>query len=171
MTQGLRGNQQWTFMSVRVTEAQAEFSDWDGLMRLLHSAFVSQADRIDPPSSLHRLDAGSIAVKAREERLFLAFKDEQLVGCIFAKSLGSTMYVGKLAVSPAMQGQGIGRALVSAVAATARQTNHDAVQLDVRIELTENHATFAALGFVKIGEHAHAGYDRSTFCTMKKTLT
>ena len=157
-------------MPVQVTEAQTDFSDWDGLMRLLNAAFACQADRIDPPSSLHRLDPASIAVKARQERLFLAFENEQLVGCIFARSLGSTMYVGKLAVGPAMQGQGIGRALMSAAETFARQTNHDALQLDVRIELSENHETFAALGFVKTGDHAHAGYDRTTFITMKKAL-
>ena len=30
--------------------------------------------------------------------------------------------------------------------------------------------TFAALGFVKTGEHAHDGYDHPTFITMQKSL-
>lgn len=157
-------------MPLRVIDAPTDFSDWDGLMRLLKAAFAHQAGRIDPPSSVHRLDPVSIAVKARQERLFLAFDHDRLVGCVFAKSLGSAMYIGKLAVLPAMQGQGIGRTLMAAAQAFAERTQHNALQLDVRIELTENHETFAALGFVKIGEHAHEGYDRATFISMKKVL-
>ena len=166
----MSGNKQRASMPVQVIDAPTDFSDWDGLMRLLNAAFAHQADRIDPPSSVHRLDPASIALKARHERLFLAFENDRLVGCIFAKSLGSAMYVGKLAVCPSMQGQGIGRALMAAAEAFARRTKHDALQLDVRIELTENHASFAALGFVKIGEHAHEGYDRATCISMKKAL-
>ncbi len=52
----------------------------------------------------------------------------------------------------------------------ARQTGHAVLELETRIELTENHDTFAALGFVKTGEHAHDGYDRPTFITMRKRL-
>jgi hypothetical protein len=36
--------------------------------------------------------------------------------------------------------------------------------------LTEKHATFAEMGFVRTGEHSHEGYDRTTFVTMRKTL-
>ena len=48
--------------------------------------------------------------------------------------------------------------------------NFGALELETRIELTENHETFAALGFVKVSEGAHPGYDRTTFITMRKTL-
>lgn len=51
-----------------------------------------------------------------------------------------------------------------------RESGRAVLELDTRIELTENHATFAALGFVKTGEDAHDGYDRPTFITMQKPL-
>ena len=38
-------------------------------------------------------------------------------------------------------------------------------------ELIENHATFAALGFRKTGETAHAGYSRPTSITMELALS
>lgn len=38
------------------------------------------------------------------------------------------------------------------------------------IELTENHRTFAAMGFVKSGERAHAGYGRPTSVTMHQQV-
>lgn len=139
-------------------------------MNLLHSAFAYQNDRIDPPSSLHTLDAESIALKAKDEHLFLAVEDGELVGCVFAKPRPGSLYVGKLAVWPHRQGQGIGRLLMQAAEDFARQTGHAALELDTRIELTENQRTFAALGFVKTAEHAHAGYHRTTFITMQKPL-
>ena len=157
-------------MTVTVSQVSEDFRDWHGLIGLLHAAFAYQEGRIDPPSSLHRLDALSIAEKAKEEQLFVAMEGDGVLGCVFAKSVGSTMYVGKLAVSPQRQAQGIGRALMKAVEVFARQTNHNVLELDARIELTENHQTFSALGFIKAGEHAHAGYDRNTFITMRKAL-
>ena len=157
-------------MTIEVKQAPTAFSDWEILVKLLHAAFSYQDDRIDPPSSVHRLDAESIALKANDEHLFLAFEDGELVGCIFGKSQSGSLYVGKLAVWPHRQGEGIGRCLMQAAEDFARKTGLGALELDTRIELTENHVTFAALGFVKVAEHAHDGYDHTTFITMRKAL-
>lgn len=157
-------------MDVHIGRTSAEFGDWDTLMRLLHAAFAGQNGRIDPPSSLHRLDIQSIALKARDEVLFIATENAALIGCIFAKPRADALYVGKLAVWPECQGKGIGRALMQAAEDLARATGLSVLELDTRIELTENHATFAALGFVKTAEKAHDGYTRPTFITMRKRL-
>ena len=157
-------------MTVEISPAPTEFGDWDLLMKLLHTAFAYQNDRIDPPSSIHRFDAESIALKAKDEHLFLAVEDGELVGCIFAKPRVGSLYVGKLAVWPHRQGQGIGRRLIQTVEEFARQAGHAALELNTRIELTENHEIFAALGFVKTAEHAHDGYNHTTFITMQKPL-
>ena len=42
--------------------------------------------------------------------------------------------------------------------------------METRIELTENHATFARLGFVKTAETAHPGYDGPTSITMSRSI-
>ena len=157
-------------MPVEVMQASRGFTQWVKLLELLHAAFAYQKDRIDPPSSLHKLDAQSLAEKAGEENLFLAVEDGELVGCAFAKVKPSCVYVGKFAVWPARQGQGIGRLLMHAVEGFAQGTGKPVMELDTRIELVENHKTFAALGFVRIAEHSHAGYARTTFITMQKAL-
>lgn len=157
-------------MTVNVNQAPEGFNDWSGLLALLHAAFASHSGRIDPPSSLHKLDATSIALKAKEEQLFLAVDDDQLIGCVFAKPQGTALYIGKLAVRPDRQGQGTGRQLIHAAEAFARQAGYDALELNTRVELTENHKAFSALGFVKVGEHAHDGYRRTTSITMRKVL-
>lgn len=157
-------------MSIEVALAPSDFHDWKGLLTLLHAAFAYQNDRIDPPSSLHRLDATSIAQKAKDERLFLALEDGHLLGCIFARPQPDSVYVGKFAVRPDRQGEGIGRRLMQAAEEFALQSALPVLELETRIELTENHDTFASMGFVKIAEKAHEGYDRPTSITMRKTL-
>ena len=157
-------------MAVEIKPAPAAFADWEGLMALLHAAFAFQEGRIDPPSSLHRFDAASIAVKAKEESLFLALDDGELVGCIFARPQEGSLYVGKIAVSPQRQGEGIGRGLMQAAEDLARTSGLGVLELETRIELTENHATFAAMGFMKFAEGSHPGYDRTTSITMRKRL-
>lgn len=158
-------------MPVFIHPATQDFHAWADLLALLHRAFAFQQGRIDPPSSLHRFDPVSLAAKARDETLFLAVDGAQVVGCLFAKPLGDALYVGKFAVEPELQGRGIGRQLMGAAEGLARRLGLPALELETRIELTENHQTFAAMGFVRTAEHAHAGYDRPTSITMRKTLS
>lgn len=147
-----------------------DWQDWDDLLALIHRAFAFMEGRIDPPSSLHRLDAKALAEKAKTEICFLAHDGYRITGCVFCKPGADHLYVGKLAVDPAHQGKGIGRALMARVEAEARKLGLKALELETRIELVENHETFGAMGFSKTGENAHAGYDRATSITMRKPL-
>ena len=52
----------------------------------------------------------------------------------------------------------------------AQFLGHSEIVLETRIELTENHATFAHMGFVKTREGAHDGYDHPTYIEMRKAL-
>lgn len=157
-------------MAIQIARAAGNFSDWTGLLRFLRETYAFMDQRIDPPSSVHELTLGSIANKAREEALFLATDGNELVGCIFARPQGDSLYVGKLAVRTGRQGSGIGRRLMGAAEKHARGAGLAYLELETRIELVENHKAFVAMGFVKIAEHAHEGYDRTTYITMRKPL-
>ncbi len=156
--------------AVDISRAAPSFARWHDLLQLLHAAFAYQHARIDPPSSLLKLDAQSLAAKAREEALFVATDHDELVGCVFARPKAGSLYIGKFAVLPGRQGRKIGARLLDAVERFALHAGFASIELDTRIELTENHATFGRLGFVKVAEGAHAGYDRITFITMRKRL-
>ena len=158
-------------MVVEVKLAPPEFADWAGLLALLHAAFAYQHDRIDPPSSLHALNAELLAEKAMSEHLLIAVEGDALIACAFAKPQPGHLYIGKVAVSPHRQGEGIGRLLMQAAQELALQKGLAALELETRIELHENHRTFAALGFARIAENAHAGYNRTTSIRMRKRLT
>jgi len=157
-------------MPIEVIQSPREFLQWAKLLELLHAAFAYQNDRIAPPSSLHKLDVESLAQKAQEEELFLATENGELIGCAFAKVEPASVYIGKFAVLPARQGQGVGRRLMREVENFAKTTGKAIMELETRIELVENHKTFAAFGFAKTAEHAHAGYTRATSITMQKAL-
>jgi ribosomal protein S18 acetylase RimI-like enzyme len=156
--------------SVNVVVRPAGFDDWEGLLALLRESFAYMDGRIDPPSSLHLLDAGKLAAKAAAEELILAYVDGRLAGCLFAAPRGDALYLGKIAVRPDLRGRGVARRMFALAEASARERKFRALELQARIELTENHRTFMALGFEKTGEGSHPGYSRPTDVNFRKVL-
>lgn len=152
---------------VRIGEG---FDRWQELLALIMSSFAYMDGVIDPPSSAHRLTLENLAEKARVEIAFVALDGDEIVGCLFCRPEPACLYIGKLCVSPKTQGKGIGRMLVQKSEALARELALPALRLETRIELIANHARFAAWGFVKTAENAHAGYDRTTSIEMTKFL-
>lgn len=125
---------------------------------------------IDPPSSAHLLTAEGLQQKAGEETGFAALVGEKLAGCVFIKERSNSFYLGKLAVAPAFEGQGIARALMLRAEAETIARGKPAIELQVRIELTRNRAVFEKFGYRKIAETAHPGYTRTTSITMRKEI-
>lgn len=146
------------------------FGDWAGLLALLRESFAYMDNRIDPPSSIHRLDADGLAAKSAQEDLILTFRNGEPVGCLFSVPRGEALYLGKIAVKPRLQGRGITRRMLELAEAGARVRGLKVLELQTRIELTENHRAFAALGFEKVGETCHPEYDRTTSLTFRKIL-
>ena len=158
-------------VGISIIGLPADFDRWDDLLALIRRAFAYMDGVIDPPSSAHLLSADSLAEKAKREAGFVAVENGRIVGCVFALERARDFYVGKLAVEPVLQGQGVGTRLMQAVEDLARARGKDAIELQTRIELTANHAAFARLGFRETGRTAHAGYDRPTSITMRKVLS
>ena len=147
------------------------FSRWTELLDLILSSFAYMEGRIDPPSSAINLTVETLAEKAKAEIAYAMENNGRLTGCIFLRPEANCLYVGKLAVLPSTQGKGIGRRLLAVAEATARDLGLAALRLDTRIELVDNHSTFAAWGFAKIAEKSHPGFARPTFIEMRKALT
>ncbi len=145
-------------------------TDWSEVLDLLHRAFAVMEGRIDPPSSLHDLDEVTLAAKAAQELCLLAHHEDDLLGCVFCAPGEEALHISKLAVDPDHQGGGIGRALMDLAEANAQAAGLEAMELQTRIEMDENHLTFARLGFRKVGETSHPGYDRTTSITLRKEL-
>jgi len=155
---------------MRVFEASPDFADWNSVLLLLQSAFAYMDGRIDPPSSLRRLDVDELRAKARQQSLILAISGDALVGCALAEVRSDCVYVGKVAVATEYRGRGVARQLLATAESIARRSGLRVLELQTRVELVENHQTFAALGFKKTGETAHPGYTRPTSITMRRYI-
>lgn len=155
---------------VRVAISPQAFSDWESLLELLRTSFAYMDSRIDPPSSLHRMGIDEIRARSQEETLILASEGSELVGCAFAAVRSDCVYIGKIAVAERARGRGVARQIMAAAESIARSAGRPALELQTRVELVENHKTFAALGFEKIAETAHPGFTRPTSITMRKAV-
>ena len=144
--------------------------DWTELHALLVAAFKVMEGKIDPPSSLAAMTADSLRVKAGEEFLVLAERDERLVGCGFGTASDKAFYLSKIAVAPTMQGQRILRRMLPLFENEARRLGCDALILQSRIEMTETHPAFEALGFRKVSGSSHPGFDRTTSWHFRKAV-
>ncbi len=173
--QGTLTCQQWDYTvndaSIAIeVDAGKNVDNFDTLLDLLKSAFAYMDERIDPPSSLHRLDSQKLREKAALEILLLARDGTTLVGCAFARPTEDSLYVGKLAVALNYRGRGISRRLLCACEAVAVEKNLPVVALETRVELIENQRLFVQLGYKKVAENAHAGYTRPTSYLYQKDL-
>ena len=143
-------------------EVDSEFEDFDALLSLLHRTFNFMDGRINPPSSLHRLDADGLRQKSKDETLLLAKSGELLVGCLFVRKQGDAVYLGKLAIDEDFRGKGLARQFIDVATMIAGQWSCKKLEVETRVELHENQAFFEHLGFEKIAENSHEGFDRPT---------
>ncbi|MGL4238097.1 GNAT family N-acetyltransferase [Tabrizicola sp.] len=142
--------------------------DWPALLRLIQTEFAYMDGRIDPPSSMLHLTPEGIAAQAQSGEVWAI--GHPPAACVFLTSKPHALYIGKLAVASSHRGQGLARTLVTLAATRACVLDLPALELQTRIELTENHATFRALGFTETARTAHPGYDRPTSITFRRPV-
>jgi ribosomal protein S18 acetylase RimI-like enzyme len=137
----------------------------DDVLTLIRTAFAYMDGVIDPPSSMHRLTRETLATSGE-----VWATGHPPVACAVFTPKPHALYVGKLATAPAARGQGHARALLDAAESRARALGLPALELQTRVELTANHATFRALGFSETARTAHPGYDRPTSIMMRRPV-
>lgn len=154
---------------VEVTKTRAPYQ-WQTILDLLHICFAYMDDRIAPRSSLHRLTVQDIEAFAGDETLLTVEDQSCPVACAFLTRRTDHFYIGKLAVLPGFREKGFAKRLINDAAKRAAAKGFRYLELETRIELTENHAAFTRLGFVKTAETSHSGFDRPTSITMRRQL-
>ena len=142
--------------------------DWSALLDLIRAAFAYMEGRIDPPSSMHALTVEKITRQAESGEVWAIGAPP--VACVFLTPKPDALYVGKLAVAAIQRGMGHARALIDLAETRALALNLPALELETRVELTENHAIFRAMGFTETGRSAHAGFDRPTSITFRRRV-
>jgi GNAT superfamily N-acetyltransferase len=144
--------------------------DWAALHTLLVTAFAGMEGRIDPPSSLAAMTPETLRDMAAMATLVTLWQGGALVACGYLSDTGRSVHLAKLAVRPDRRGQGLAARIVAEAETMARRLGRPVLDLGTRVELTENHAIFARLGFVETARTAHPGYDRPTSVTMERPV-
>lgn len=145
--------------------------DAPSILDVIHAAFAEYQGKLDPPSGAPGETEASLRSLFVSERCIVAGFDAQMAGCVFFHIGLSDTYFHRLAVLPAYRGRGVGLALTAGVEAQAVRAGSPRVRLGVRLQLPENQALYAALGYKVTGLHAHPGYDRPTYAAMVKDVS
>ncbi|WP_080058073.1 GNAT family N-acetyltransferase [Spirosoma aerolatum] len=108
------------------------------------------------PHDVEQLDHPEIHVLPRNGQIFLAQSGNQIVGCVAMINTspldqGNTEFeLAKMAVSPTVQGKGIGKKLCQAAIAYARQLSVKTVWLESNRVLTPALTMYASVGFREV---------------------
>ncbi|MEU6403383.1 GNAT family N-acetyltransferase [Streptomyces sp. NPDC046985] len=112
-----------------LTFRDATPADVDGLVALVESAYRGDASRAGWTTEADILDGqrtdpeGVLAViEAADSRLLTVERDGRLVACCHLEHRGQHAYFGMFAVSPALQGAGLGKLIIAEAERQARET-------------------------------------------------
>lgn len=140
---------------------------WPAILALLHDCFAYMEGRIDPPSSLRDLTPQALSRQAETGEIWIMGAP---VACMFLTPRPGALYVGKLAVAASHRGHGLAWRLIDHAEVRAKALGRPALELQTRVELTENQAAFRAMGFVETGRTAHEGYLQPTSITYRRAV-
>jgi GNAT superfamily N-acetyltransferase len=153
----------------------AGLDEAENLARLINDAFVVEAffkvgDRTSAAEIVEMMKAGG-------EFLVLdgiGTGGRHPAGCVYLKCRGDRAYFGMLSIDPAQQRQGLGRRLIEAVEARARESGcryMDIHIVDLREELPPYYRRF---GYVETGTAPFSDLERASrpcsFLVMTKVL-
>lgn len=100
--------------------------------------------------------AGQIAAG----QVHVAEGDGGIAGYIVFYPRGDHIHVENVAVDPALQGRGIGKALLGLAEAAAERHGLAALELYTNARMTENQVFYPRLGYVETGRREEDGFAR-----------
>jgi ribosomal protein S18 acetylase RimI-like enzyme len=136
--------------------------DLDAIRRIARAAYALYVPRIGrEPAPMVADFAAAIAAG----QVWVA--GAPVAGFVVGYPRGDHWHLENVAVDPAEQGTGLGRALVMHAEAVARAAGGRAVELYTNAKMTENQALYPRLGYHETGRGAEDGFDRVFY---RKTL-
>jgi ribosomal protein S18 acetylase RimI-like enzyme len=121
-------------------------ADAERLAELVRAAYGHYVERIGGPPGPMTDDYAAVA---RYQHATVAERDGAIVGLVVLRAGDEGFFVENVAVDPAHQGTGVGRALLEHAEDEARRAGCDAIQLYTHERMTENLALYARIGYVE----------------------
>jgi ribosomal protein S18 acetylase RimI-like enzyme len=145
--------------------------DIPALDELVQSAYRGEASRAGWTTEADLLggqrtdpEALALIIEGDASRIVVAEDDGLVVGCCHVeRRAGGTAYLGMLAVQPALQAQGVGRAIVAEAERIAWEWGAARVQMTVIRQRAELIAWYERLGYRRTGETAPFPYGDERF--------
>lgn len=88
---------------------------------------------------------------------------DDLTSAIVLVDNGDHLVVNNVAVSPALQGRGLGRALLEFAEAEARRRGFSEVRLHTNAAMADNLLMYPKLGYTEVGRETQGGFHRVLF--------
>jgi ribosomal protein S18 acetylase RimI-like enzyme len=146
---------------VRVRTRTATPADADAVDALVERAYAHYVERIGrrpgPMDDDHKAEIEA------QEIVLLEDEDGTLVGVLVRRAEPGHLLVHNVAIDPAHQGRGHGRALLEHAEAEAAERGLPELRLYTHVRMTENIAMYERAGWIEYDRRGEAGFQRVFF--------
>jgi ribosomal protein S18 acetylase RimI-like enzyme len=139
-------------MADAVVLRDAAPADVPRLKALAKAAYGGYVERLGGPP---RPMVDDYSAVIREHRVTVAERDGEIVGMVVLAVGDEGFLVDNVAVEPAHQGSGVGRALLEHAEGAARQAGCDSIYLFTHEKMTENLALYSRVGYAEFDRRPH----------------
>ncbi|MDM0115462.1 GNAT family N-acetyltransferase [Variovorax sp. J22R133] len=140
-----------------VTVRAARDGDAVAAAACVNAAFEPYVERIGKPPAPMLSDYAALTA---EGEVWVAELDARVVGVLVQYETTDGFYIDTVAVSPAIQGTGVGRALLVFAENEARRRGFKSIYLCTNARMTENQLLYPRIGYVEYDRRAQGGYER-----------
>jgi ribosomal protein S18 acetylase RimI-like enzyme len=152
-------------MTVRIRPG--EMADVAAVAELVERAYEGYVGEIGVRPA--PMDA-DYAATVREGTLFVAEDGGALAGAIVLVPEGDHVEIENVAVAPARQGAGVGRALLAFAEDQARQRGVAELRLFTHVLMTRNQRIYGLLGYTEVERRSDNGFERVFYSKRLPTL-
>lgn len=138
--------------------------DLTAVRAVVEAAYSGYMPRIGRPPAPMTADYETLVAAGD---VWVGESDRRVIGVLVLRPSGDALELENVAVDPAEQGLGHGRALVSFAEGHARELGLEAIELYTNEAMVENLRLYPRLGYVEVGRRIEDGYRRVYF---RKTL-
>jgi ribosomal protein S18 acetylase RimI-like enzyme len=138
----------------------AAAADLPAIERIVRDAYEKYVGRIGrPPAPM----TDDYRQHIREHAVWVMLDDARLVGVLVLLAKPDHLQLDNVAVDPAAQRNGIGRALLQFAEGEAQRRGYGEVRLYTHRKMHENVAMYPRLGYEETGRGEEAGFERVFF--------
>jgi GNAT superfamily N-acetyltransferase len=143
----------------------ASGDDVEAIERLVREAYEVYIPRIGREPAPMTADYEGLV---RDGAVWVAREGAAVVGVLVLHARPGALLLENVAVTPAAQGRGIGRALVGFAERNAAELGLGKVELYTNVRMTENLVFYRWLGYIEVDRRGEEGFERVFF---EKTIS